>query len=312
MTRARETIVIGTRGSRLAIWQAEWVRSRLLERHPQLTVTLQRIKTSGDKITDVPLAKMGGKGLFVKEIEEALQAKAIDLAVHSMKDVPTALPDGLELICIPTREIAADALISRDRLRFTELRPGARIGTSSLRRQAQLLHRRADLRVETLRGNLDTRLKKLGAGEFDAVILAAAGLRRLGWEDDVTEYLSYDVCLPAMGQGALGIEGRADDAFVRSLVSPLEDRDTRISVTAERALLNRLQGGCQVPIAVHGTVEQDTLGLDALVASIDGRRLVRDQLRGTAAEAASLGERLAEQLLHRGADAILKDIYGSA
>src|SRR5574341_2129432 len=218
----RASIVIGTRGSLLAIWQAEWIQARLREIAPGVTVSLQRIKTAGDKILDVPLAAIGGKGLFVKEIEEALLAGEIDLAVHSMKDVPTQLPQGLAILCVPQRDDPRDALISRTGSVFKDLPRGAKVGTSSLRRQAQFLHARPDLKIEVLRGNLDTRLRKLRDGEFDAIVLAAAGLRRMGWADQITEYLPLEVSLPAIGQGALGLEGRRNDGFVREIVSVLE------------------------------------------------------------------------------------------
>ena len=246
-----------------------------------MTVTLRRIQTSGDKILDVPLAKIGGKGLFVKEIEDALLSGEIDLAVHSMKDVPTELPAGLDLLCIPFREDARDALISRDGKRFKDLPPRARVGTSSLRRQAQLLQARPDLSISMLRGNLDTRLRKLREGQFDAIVLAAAGLRRLGWEREITEYLAPEISLPAIGQGALGIEGRRDDAFVREVLSRLEHGPTRTTVMAERALLHRLQGGCQVPIAAHATIAGSEVVLEGLVASVDGKEVIRDRVTGT-------------------------------
>ena len=309
---ARRSLVLGTRGSPLAIWQAEWVQARLREIAPDVTVTLHRIKTSGDKILDVPLAKIGGKGLFVKEIEEALLQGTIDLAVHSMKDVPTELPPGLDLLCVPVREDARDALISRDRRLFKDLRYGARVGTSSLRRQAQLLQARPDLSIGMLRGNLDTRLKKLREGQFDAVILAAAGLHRLGWEREITEYLEPEICLPAIGQGALGIEGRRDDTFARLLLSGLEHAPTRTMVLAERALLHRLQGGCQVPIAAYATVSGADVTLEGLVASVDGKEVIRDRVKGTAGDTESMGVQLAERLLARGGDRILQSIYGTA
>ena len=304
--------MIGTRGSRLALWQAEWIQARLRDVAPGLTVSLRRIKTSGDKILDVPLAAIGGKGLFVKEIEEALLGGDIDLAVHSMKDVPTMLPKGLEILCVPPREDPRDALISRAGCSLKDLPPRARIGTSSLRRQAQLLHLRPDLRIEVLRGNLDTRLRKLRQGEFDAIVLAAAGLSRMGWAAEVTEYLTPDVSLPAIGQGALGLEGRGDDPFVRSLVAQFDHAPTRTAVTAERALLERLEGGCQVPIAAHASVNGGTLMLDALIASVNGSRLVRDSIQGPTADARALGVELAERLLARGGESILSEIYGKA
>lgn len=307
----RSSLVIGTRGSRLAVWQAEWVQARLKELAPGLTVTLQRIKTSGDKILDVPLAAIGGKGLFVKEIEEALLREEIDLAVHSMKDVPTILPDGLDILCVPAREDPRDVLVSRNSCSLDQLPKGSHIGTSSLRRQAQLLHHRPDLHIELLRGNLDTRLRKLHNGEYDAIALAAAGLMRMGWSNKVTEYLPPEVSLPAIGQGALGLEGRRHDRFVQTLVEKLEHRPTRTAVTAERALLKRLEGGCQVPIAAHATVKGDTLIMDGLIASVDGQRLVRDTIQGPASEAQSLGSQLAEKLLAQGGDGILNEIYGN-
>jgi hydroxymethylbilane synthase len=308
----RSTLILGTRGSKLAVHQSQWVQARLQELTPGVSISLKRIQTSGDKIVDVPLAKIGGKGLFVKEIEDALLSKEIDLAVHSMKDVPTALPPGLEIACIPPREDPRDALITRDGSGLNQLKQGAKIGTSSLRRQAQLLHYRSDFKIDMLRGNLDTRLRKLREGEFDAIVLAAAGLRRLGWEREITECLPAHISLPAIAQGALGIEARSDDTFVGSLLRRFEDPDTRISVTAERALLHRLEGGCQVPIAAQAVLEGEVLILDGLVASVDGRRIIRHQIKGPSAEAHRLGIQLAERLLSEGADVILKEIYGQA
>ena len=310
--RERRSVVIGTRGSRLALWQAEWIQARLGEIAPQLTVTLRTIKTSGDKILDVPLAKIGGKGLFVKEIEEALLGEDIDLAVHSMKDVPTVLPDGLAILCVPQREDPRDALISHSGRSLDQLPQGARVGTSSLRRQAQLLHHRRDLQISMLRGNLDTRLRKVREGEFDAIVVAAAGLRRMGWLDAVTEYLAPDVSLPAIGQGALGLEGRVGDSFVQDLVQSLNHPPTRTAVMAERALLDRLEGGCQVPIAAHATLEGDELSLEALIASVDGQCVIRSRLQGPASQGPELGRELAEQLLARGGAEILQTIDGTA
>ena len=309
---SRSTLILGTRGSKLAVHQSQWVQARLQELAPGLTISLQRIQTSGDKIIDVPLAKIGGKGVFVKEIEDAMLSKEIDLAVHSMKDVPTALPEGLDILCVPPREDPRDALITRDGCRLDQLKPGARIGTSSLRRQAQLLHYRPDFTIEMLRGNLDTRLRKLREGQFDAIVLAAAGLRRLAWDAEITEYLPVHLSLPAIAQGALGIEARSDDTFVRELLSRFEHRPTRITVTAERALLHRLEGGCQVPIAAHAELDGDRLTVDGLVASVDGRRVIRHQIQGPASEAQALGTKLAERLLADGGDVILKEIYGQA
>lgn len=310
-TGQRPSLVLGTRGSKLALQQSEWFQSRIHAVAPEVRVTLQKIQTSGDKIVDVPLAKIGGKGLFVKEIEEALLAGDIDLAVHSMKDVPAQLPKGLEILCVPPREDPRDALISRNGVRFADLPRGARIGTSSLRRQSQLLHARPDLRIAMLRGNLDTRLKKLKDGQFEAIVLAAAGLRRLGWAHEITEYLDPSLCLPAIGQGALGIEGRSDDDFVRSILHRLNDEATQTTVTAERALLHRLEGGCQVPIGAHATLLQGQVLLEGLVATVDGKTVIKDQVQGNSHDAHALGVALAERLLAQGADKVLGDIYGT-
>ena len=311
-SQERSTLIIGTRGSQLALWQAEWVQRQLKQIAPDLSVVLKRIQTSGDKIQDVPLAKVGGKGLFVKEIEEALLRKDIDLAVHSMKDLPAVLPSGLHIICVPEREDPRDALLAGDKKKLDALPLGARVGTSSLRRQAQLLHVRPDLQIKMLRGNVDTRLRKLQENHFDAIVLAASGLKRLGWDEHITECLPVDVSLPAIGQGALGIEGREDDGFVRNLVSRFEHQQTRVTVTAERALLKRLEGGCQVPIAGHAVLQGENLTLDGLVISLDGKRYVRYSLSGLMSEAESIGEKVAEGLLDRGAQPILQEIYGAA
>jgi len=311
-TGSRTQLVIGTRGSQLALWQAEWVKSQILRIAPDLHVSLKRIQTSGDKIQDVSLAKIGGKGLFVKEIEEALLNGSIDLAVHSMKDMPSVLPGGLKIICVPEREDARDAFLGHKGMTLEQLPHGGKVGTSSLRRQSQLLHYRHDLQIEMLRGNLDTRLRKLQEGQFDAILLAGAGLKRLGWDGQITEYLSVDVCLPAIGQGALGLEGREDDEFVCELVTQFEHAPTRVAVDAERAFLARLEGGCQVPIAGHATFNEDRVHLEGLVASLDGKRYVRRSQIGTGKEAATLGVRLAEQLLDEGAAPILQEIYGTA
>ncbi|CAI4032239.1 hydroxymethylbilane synthase [Nitrospira tepida] len=308
--QSRQPLVLGTRASKLALQQSRWVAEQVMNLNPGLRVELKEIRTSGDKILDVPLAKIGGKGLFVKEIEDALLARDIDFAVHSMKDVPTQLPDGLDIVCVPPREDPRDALIAREVKRFEDLPCGATIGTSSLRRQAQLLHHRPDLVVEMLRGNLDTRLRKLREGLYDAIVLAAAGLKRLGWQEQVTQYLPVEISLPAIGQGALGIEARRDDAFVVSILARLEDAAARSAVTAERALLHRLEGGCQVPIAGHASLQGDRLRLAALVGRVDGSRLVHDQLEGPLSDASRIGAELAERLLRQGAREILDQIYG--
>jgi hydroxymethylbilane synthase len=312
MTAASSRLVIGTRGSVLARWQAEWVKGRLQAAHPGLEVSLTIIKTTGDKILDVPLAKVGGKGLFVKEIEEALLDGAVDLAVHSMKDVPTALPDALHVAAVPRREDPYDALISRDAVPLATLPTGATIGTSSLRRQAQLLAHRPDLTIVSLRGNLDTRLRKVTDGAMDAIVLAAAGLRRLGWADRITELLPPAVCLPAIGQGALGIECRREDARVNALALALDDPDTRACVDAERAFLTRLEGGCQVPIAAHATLDGDRLTLDGLIADVRGDRVLRESIAGARGDGPKLGRELAERLLARGGDAILRAVYAES
>ncbi|MCZ6801408.1 MAG: hydroxymethylbilane synthase [Nitrospirae bacterium] len=310
MVGPRSSIIIGTRGSRLALWQAEFIQAKIQALAPHLTVTLQVIKTSGDKILDVPLAKIGGKGLFVKEIEEALLAKNIDLAVHSMKDVPSDLPKGLALLSFPKREDPRDALLSRTGLMLQDLPKGSRIGTSSLRRQSQLLRVRPDFSIQMLRGNLDTRLRKLDEGEYDAIVLAAAGLKRLGWADRITEYLSPEVCLPAIGQGALGLEGRDDDPQVKDLLLQLDDPETRKAVAAERKFLDRLEGGCQVPIAGLSTIVGTELTLDGLVAGVDGTQIIRDTVHGALDEGEALGHQLAERIIEAGGKEILDEIYG--
>jgi hydroxymethylbilane synthase len=305
-------VVLGTRASKLALQQSHWVAEQVMRLTPGLRVELKEIRTSGDKILDVPLAKIGGKGLFVKEIEDALLTEGIDFAVHSMKDVPTQLPDGLDIVCVPPREDPRDALIAREARSLEELPQGARVGTSSLRRQAQLLHHRPDLAVDMLRGNLDTRIRKLRDGLYDAIVLAAAGLKRLGWQEHVTQYLPVKISLPAIGQGALGIEARRDDAFIISVLAKLEDKAARAAVTAERALLHRLEGGCQVPIAAHASLHGNRLTLAALVGRVDGTKLVRDQLEGPSSDASRIGDDLAQRLLRQGAREILDHIYGRA
>ena len=313
----KKKIKLGTRGSQLALWQANWVKSEIEKRNPGLEVEIVKIKTTGDKILDVPLAKVGGKGLFVKEIEEALLDKRIDLAVHSMKDVPTDFPKGLHLAAITEREDPRDALIISQKSKvksqkFKDLHQGAIVGTSSLRRSSQILNIRPDLKISQLRGNLNTRLKKLDEGQFDAIILAAAGVKRLGWADRITEYLPPDVSLPAIGQGALGIETRIDDQEINKLVLFFDHPATSIAVRAERALLKRLEGGCQVPIAAHGEVKGNNLNLIGLVASTDGKKVIKDSVSGTTDKAEALGIELAEKLLKMGAWDILKEVYNVA
>jgi hydroxymethylbilane synthase len=300
---------IGTRGSKLALWQAEWVKARLSEAYPDLTVTLVTIKTSGDMILDVPLAKIGGKGLFVKEIENALLEGRVDAAVHSMKDVPVVTPPGLSIPCVTQRESPLDALISRSGTRLRELPPGARIGTGSLRRQAQLLHFRPDFVMVPIRGNLDTRLRKLEAGDMTAVVLASAGLKRMGLDHRVTETIPTEICLPAIGQGVLAIETRLEDREVQQTVSFLNDPDSSIAMQAERAFLKRLEGGCQVPLAAYAQCIDGGLQVEGMVSSIDGKRMIRRSIRGRVEAAESLGVRLAEMILSLGGDEILREIY---
>jgi hydroxymethylbilane synthase len=304
-------IRLGSRGSKLALWQAEFIQFEI-ERKTGRKVEITRIKTTGDMILDVPLARVGGKGLFVKEIEEALLTGQIDLAVHSMKDVPVDLPDGLEIVAITRREDPRDAFLSVKYRRLEDLPQGARVGTSSLRRQTQLLGIRPDLSIETLRGNLDTRIRKMEEGRFDAIILAAAGLRRLGWEAKITQYLPEEMSLPAIGQGALGIEIRSGDPDTRESVSFLNDRDTAFAVRAERGFLKRLEGGCQVPIASHGRTEGDRIFLQGMVGRPDGSEIIRGSATGSVSGPEALGVSLAEELLDRGARTILNEVYRAA
>jgi len=305
----KKNITIATRGSMLALWQANHIKDSIEKAHPGTSVELLKIKTTGDKILDVPLAQVGGKGLFVKEIEEALLDGRADLAVHSLKDVPTELPEGLGLAVITEREDARDALISRGKKKLVDLPEGAKLGSSSLRRQCQLLKVRPDLNIVSLRGNLDTRIKKVESGEFDAIILAAAGMRRLGWEERITECISSNVLLPAIAQGALGIETRNDDLETNQMIAFLNHSETSAAVRAERALLKRLEGGCQVPIAAYGELEGEVLNLRGLVGSVDGKVLITDELKGSASDAESLGITLAENLLQKGAGEILEEVY---
>ncbi len=310
MTEQRR-LRIGTRGSSLALWQAEWVKSQLLGGQQELIVELVVIKTTGDKILDVPLAMVGGKGLFVKEIEEALLDGRADLAVHSVKDMPAELPEGLHLAAMPPREDPRDALISKNGAGLDKLPHGARVGTSSLRRAAQLLHLRPDLRIETLRGNVDTRLRKLESEGLDAIVLAAAGLKRMELSQVISEYLEPERILPAVGQGALGIETRIGDVSTNEIVASLIHQQTVTTVRAERAFLKRLEGGCQVPIGGYATMEGETLILTGMVADLKGVRLIRKEMRGDARQPEVVGESLAEVVLESGGREILAEIYGN-
>ena len=296
-------LVIASRGSQLALWQAHWVQLQLGA--SGLESRIEIIKTTGDKITGVPLAQVGTKGLFTKEIEEALLDERADLAVHSLKDLPTELPAGLILAGVPERESPFDAIVGR---RLDHLPPGAKVGTSSLRRAAQLRKLRRDLVVESVRGNLDTRLRKLDEGRYDAIVLAAAGLKRLGWSDRIAEVLAPEVMGPAVGQGALALESRETGAGKDACVA-LDHAPTRAAVTAERAVLAALGGGCQVPIGAHATVDDGRLRLLAIVASPDGTELVRAESQGSVADAAGLGSVLGERLLSSGARRILDAVY---
>lgn len=296
-------LVIASRGSQLALWQAHWVQSRLAEMGRESRIEI--IKTTGDKITDVPLAKVGTKGLFTKEIEEALLEERADLAVHSLKDLPTELPQGLVLAGVPAREDARDAMVGR---RLEEIPRGARVGTSSLRRAAQLRQLRPDLAVEPVRGNLDTRLRKLDEGRYDAIVLAGAGLKRLGWGDRIAEWLPAEVMCPAVGQGALALESRESGAGQEACAA-LDDAQVRAAVTAERGVLAALGGGCQVPIGAYATVEAGHLRLSAIVAAPDGTEIVRADSEGAMTDAAVLGADLGAELLDRGARRILDAVY---
>jgi hydroxymethylbilane synthase len=298
-------IIIGARGSRLAVWQANWAAESLRALYSDITTELVLIKTKGDRILDAPLARVGGKGLFVKEIEEALLDRKVDLAVHSMKDMPADIPAGLMIGAVPEREHPGDVFISRTGCPFSDLPEGAGIGTSSLRRAAQLRHVRPDVTIVPLRGNVDTRLAKLASGVSDAIVLAAAGMKRLNQDHQAMQYLDYSVMLPAVGQGALCIEIREHDPEMAALISPLNHPETRTAVSSERAFLRKLEGGCQVPIAAHGYVTGDSLTLTGLICDTGGLVMIRETLTGDVARAEQIGTELADMLLARGADHIL-------
>ena len=303
-----QKIVIGSRGSQLALWQANWVKSELERLHSNADIDIRIIATSGDNIQDVPLAKIGGKGLFVKEIEEALLANEIDLAVHSMKDVPMELPTELGISVITKRENPLDALISKNGEKLADLPQGATIGTSSLRRSSQLLKYRDDFKIHPLRGNVDTRLRKVEEGKYDAILLASAGLNRLGWANRITEEISHDILLPAMGQGALGIETRLDDTMIYDFISTLNHEQTHYAVSAERSLVGRLDGGCQVPIGAYARIEKGLITLKGLVASLDGEVIYKLENVGPVDDAINIGQELGAQLLKMGANEILEKL----
>jgi hydroxymethylbilane synthase len=298
---------IVTRGSKLAMWQTSFVAAELHRLHPDLEIEAVEIRTRGDRITDRPLPEVGGKGLFTEELEAALRDGRADLAVHSLKDLPTRLEEDLALACVTRREDPRDALVATGPMRFDSIPGDAVIGTGSLRRQAQILARHPGLKIRDLRGNVPTRIRKLDDGDYDAIVLALAGLRRLGLEDRVTQILEPADMLPAVGQGALGIETRGGDERILGLLAPLEDASTRAAVTAERALLHRLEGGCHVPIGALGEVEDDRVRLEALVAATDGTRVIRGTRAGPIAQAEALGRDLAEDLLAQGAREILSE-----
>lgn len=304
----KTNLIIGTRQSLLAMWQSNYIAGRLREEYPGCEVTLKKIVTKGDRILDVPLAKIGGKGLFTKEIEQELLDGTIDLAVHSLKDMPTVLPEGLCLTAITERANSGDAFVSNKYNSIEELPEGSVLGTSSLRRRAQLLARRPDLKIVDLRGNVDTRLKKLDEGQMDAIILAAAGLTRLGHADRIKEIIPQSYCLPAVGQGALAIECRTDNFKVRQMLDFLNDTGTKQATDAERAFLGLLEGGCQVPIGVHAEVNEGRIAMEAVIASLDGSTVLRDTAEGNAADAVTLGRTLGQKMLDNGGREILAAI----
>ena len=305
-------IRIGTRASQLALAQSKWVIDRISAKYPDIRVDLVKIRTKGDRIIDRPLSTIGGKGLFVKEIEEALTRNEIDIAVHSLKDVPGELPDNLYIGIVPEREDPHDVMISKDNIALKDLPGGSCIGTSSLRRSAQLLHYRPDLKIVPLRGNLDTRIRKLDTAGIQAIVVAAAGLERIGFKDKITQPFSFDLMLPAIGQGALGLELRRDDHKTRDILAFLDHHPTRIAVEAERSFLMGLKGGCQLPIAGFARFRNDSIHLDGLVADLDGSTIFRDVVIGPPENPRELGATLAHRLLDAGASKILDDIYGES
>jgi len=306
--KLKKEIVLGTRDSQLAVWQTNWVLEKLKELNPDKIFTIKYIKTQGDKILDVALSKIGDKGLFTKELEVALLDGEIDLAVHSLKDIPTRLPQGCKIGCITKRENPQDVVISSKGYTLDTLPKGAKVGTSSLRRRAQILNYRNDLKLEDIRGNLSTRLNKMVSEDFDAIILAAAGVIRMGWHDNITQYIPMDISLPAVGQGALGIEIREDDPYIQQIITPLNHEESAYEVLAERSLLSYLEGGCQIPIGALGKVDGKSMTLEAVVASLDGNTIIRDKIQGCTSESKELGIQLAERLIEKGAREILKEV----
>ncbi len=304
----KKKIRIGTRGSKLALWQANFIKSEIRHLFPDLDVELNIIKTTGDRITDRPLAMIGGKGLFVKEIETALLNNDIDLAVHSMKDMPGELPEGLVIGAIPKRENPFDVLISKDNSLLADYAKGAKIGTSSLRRASQIKHIRPDVTIESIRGNLDTRIKKLKTGEYDAIVLAAAGLIRLDQKNEITQYLDETIMLPAVGQGALCIETRENDDNIASIMKKLDHPDTRICVTGERAFLKQIEGSCHIPVACFGKIIDNEVMLTAVVASVDGKRMIKEQIISPMDKVEIHGRALADQVLEKGGKKILESL----
>lgn len=305
---SKKKVIVGSRDSVLAMWQTKFVVEQLMAVTDQYEFEIVSLKTKGDKILDVSLAKIGDKGLFTKELEVGLLQGEIDFAVHSMKDMPTVLPEGLQISSLLKRHNPADVLISEKYDSFAALPQGAKVGTSSLRRKAQLLHARPDLDIHDVRGNLQTRMRKMREENFDGIILAAAGVERLDWHDQITEELSYDICLPAVSQGVIGVETRTDDPEIIALVQLVNDAQTASCVAAERALLKSLEGGCQIPIGAYAQLEGDTVVLQGLVGSLDGKTIIRDEISGPVAQSEQLGRQLAQRLSEQGGQAILEEI----
>ncbi|GBF10839.1 hydroxymethylbilane synthase [Tepidibacillus sp. HK-1] len=304
----KNTFVVGSRKSQLALTQTEWVIEKLKKLYPNIRFEIKEIVTKGDKILDVTLSKVGGKGLFVKEIEQALLDGEIDFAVHSMKDMPAEMAEGLTIGAVPEREDPRDCLISNQDYTIETLPIGAKVGTSSLRRAAQIVAYRPDLKIESIRGNVNTRLSKLETDGLNAIILAAAGLKRMNWQDRITQYLDVDLCLPAVGQGALGIQVRENDQETIQMLQSIDDQETRMIISAERALLHHLQGGCQIPIGAYARWQNDQIHLVGMVAAVDGKRILKAEVTGSKEEAVSLGIKVANQLLQQGADQILAEV----